>query len=177
MFDIIQEDNQYISIYSENSVYSFPVYPKGKEQPTELIQISSSCLLDRLKSEGGTEARHLLGQCHKNSLILFDKLKQEGYTPVLCIGVNNKAGSEESLKDAFTNVKNVHQWVRVDSYIVEICSESIDSFGYMYISNTKPSNYTCYLEITPEEFKSLSVTEIREENIETVTSELESKNL
>lgn len=173
MFNIVQgSDGMYISKYSENSTYSFPVYPSKTKPPSELTKIVSVCLLDRLREEGGVKARCVLGQCHTNSIALFNKLQENGYEPQLCLGANTEAGSESNLRDAFENVKNVHQWVVTDGYTLEICSEDTNSFGHMYISKETPNNYNCYYKLNPEEFDSLNVSEIRAKNINTVLEKL-----
>lgn len=174
-FDIIENNNKYVSVSKNNNVFRFDIYPLNisrPKPPEEYVEITSKCLKDRLLSRNSTSPRTLLGLCNENSVTLLKSLVRKGYNARLCLGVNKSAGEEISLVDAFKNTKNVHQWIEVGDYTLEICSEANQCSGKMYISKRRPSNYKLYYKLTFSEFQSLNVNTIKVSNIDSVIGKL-----
>ena len=174
-FEIIKDGNKYISVNQNNSVYSFDIYPLdlNRDKPPEnFVRITSKCLKDRLISRNSTDPQTLLGLCHENATILLKSLSKNGYDPKLCLGSNRSAGSDKSLIDAYKNIRNVHQWVEVNGYILEICSEANRCSGKMYVSRDRPRNYNLYYKLTYSQYNNLGVDTIRTENIDNVLKKI-----
>lgn len=174
-FKIIENNNKYVSVSNNNNTFRFDIYPldmSRSKPPKEYVEITSKCLKDRLISRNSTSPRTLLGLCNENAVTLLKSLAIQGYDPQLCLGSNRSAGKENSLIDAFKNVRNVHQWVEVNNYTLEICSEGNRCSGQMYISKRRPNNYKLYNKLSYSEFKSLNVNNIRVSNIDDVIDKL-----
>lgn len=170
-FKIIKNNNKYIVKDTNNPVYSFDIYPLDitKQKPNEeYTKIVAECLKSELEKEGYTKSRDLLGRCHKNSVNLFKKLIDYGYKPNLVVGANTSAGPYKNIEQSFNNIKNIHQWVEVNGYITEICSEEPQSMGKLYVSKRKPSNYSGYLNLDTKQYRQLNVNYITSKNIDQV---------
>lgn len=140
--------------------------------PEELITLTGETLQEQLYKYGYKNPEQLLGNCNTNSVALLSKLSANGYNPELCVGVISDLGNESGLIDAFQNIKNVHQWVEVDGYIAEICTESTPNTGTVYISEKRPSNYSVYKRLSYSEFKELNVESINATNIEEICEKI-----
>lgn len=174
-FNIIEKNNKYISVSKNNNVFRFDIYPLDMSRPRppeEYVEITSKCLRDRLINRNSTSPRTLLGLCNENSITLLKSLARKGYNAKLCLGVNKSAGREISLVDAFENIKNVHQWIELRDYTLEICSEANQCSGKMYVSKRRPNNYKLYHKLTFSEFQSLNVNSIKVSNINNVIKKL-----
>lgn len=175
-FKITRDNKKYVSVCVSNKAYIFDIYPLniGRSKPPEdLTKITSKCLKERLEKKNSVEPRSLLGLCNENSVELMKKLKKFNYDPVLCVGTEYD-GNEKSIVDSFKNVRNVHQWIEVNQYILEICSVANGCTGHMYISQRRPSNYTIYHRLSYEQFQELGVKNIRTSNIEKVLNKIKS---
>lgn len=172
-FEIIEnDDGVFVSSDNENRAYSFDIYPLDSmrsKPPEKLTQVISECLKTQLEERGSSvNTRSLLGECHKNARNLFDHLYERGYNPDLIIGCNRSAGRAAGVRQSFKEIRNIHQWVEIDSYIVEICSEASSSTGKLYISKNKPSNYNEYIRLSKIQVNSLPVQYITADNIDSV---------
>lgn len=166
----VEEKQEYWVVNTNESEYE--IHPLDEEPPEDLAKIIAECLEERLEEAGVDFQDHLLGYCHKNSIALFRKLCSRGYSPKLKVGVITGRDSESSIVDAFENVKNAHQWVTVDGYIVEICSEGGTGVsGNIYVSKRQPNNYKEYLSFTETEFNSLDIDCINADNIRDVVEQ------
>lgn len=175
-FKIVKNNKKYVSVCESNDAYRFDLHPLDSERskpPKDLTEITSKCLKKKLERKGSLVPRSLLGLCNENAVYLMKKLKNSGYKPILCVGTG-KSGSEKSIVDAFKNVKNVHQWIEVNQYVLEICSVASGSVGHMYVSQRRPSNYNIYYRLSYSQFNQLGVDTIKPSNIVSVIDRIES---
>lgn len=172
-----KDDGYYIAKHTNNPVYKFDVYPLGLARgkpPEDLAKMVALCLKEQLESRGGSvNPRSLLGECHINSVSLLEKLSSKGYDPNLLLGWNSDAGSPKSLIEAYNKTKNVHQWVELGKYTLEICSEGTQSCGQMYVSQLRPSNYQESITLSLSEYRGLGVEYITSKNIEDVIADIQ----
>lgn len=172
-FKMFESDQNYIVKHKDNSIYRFKVYPLdiSKDKPKkEYVLIAAETLKSELQKEGYIKPRNLLGRCHKNSVSLFKNLLNYGYNPKLVIGANTASGPYASITESFNNIKNIHQWVELNGYTVEICSESVQSVGKLYVSDRKPNNYSKYIDLTPSEYKNLDLEYITSDTLYKITN-------
>lgn len=164
-------EGTYIATDSNNYAYSFEVYPKHRnfELPKILTKIVAESLKERIISTGyNPKPRHLLGRCRSNAKCLFDNLRDRDYKPRLVVGCNKEFGSSKDSVHSFKRDRNAHQWVEVNSYICEVCSESNCSRGKMYVSRRKPDNYYGYFTLLPRDITNLGISYVSSNNIEMV---------
>lgn len=179
VFKIREKNNGiYVSFDTDNQAYQFDIHPldMGRSKPPEkLARATSKCLKSELeqRSSGSVNPRYLLGSCHKNARNLFEHLCGHGYNPKMVIGCNTSAGKPAGVRESFKRIKNIHQWVEVNSYTVEICSEANRSTGELYISQNKPSNYDEYIRMSKGRVHSLPVQYVESGNIDSVIQSLE----
>lgn len=178
VFEITEnDDGVFVSSDSENRAYTFDIYPLDlmrSKPPEKLTRVTSECLKTQLEERGSSvNPRSLLGECHKNARNLFEHLCGHGYNPDLIVGCNLSAGQPAGVKQSFKEIRNIHQWVEVNSYVVEICSEANSSTGKLYISENKPSNYNEYIRLSKSQVHSLPVQYIQTDNIDSVLQSLE----
>jgi hypothetical protein len=171
------EDGLYKVTYEENPVYSFKVYPldlSRKAPPEKLTKHTANCLMNELdKRSGNPRPRSLLGCCHKNAMNLARYLSKKEYNPELHIGCNTGVGrTSEDIIEVFKQIQNVHQWVSINNYTVEICSEGSNSVGQMYVSRRMPNNYKSIIKLTKEQFQNLNVDYITSNNIEQIVKNI-----
>ena len=172
MYDIHDLDDNSAGFQINGNVSE--VYPVDRRErpPEKITKIVGETLEEELNSQNFERPEQLLGRCNKNAVALLHKLHSAGYSPTLCVGVIPSLGNENGLVDAFENVKNVHQWVEVNGYIVEICTEATPHSGNVYISERTPSNYQLYTELSYSEFSKLNVESINSNNIQSVCEQI-----
>lgn len=168
-----KEKGLYQAINNDENIYSFDVYPTdmmGRERPPSNLTIETAvCLRNEIEKRGSNpRPKTLLGTCHKNAQALMGHLSKEGYNPILNIGCNIGAGPAHGPIESFRNIRNAHQWVNVNSYTLEICSEAVGCYGRMYVSKRKPRNYEKYIRITQEDMQSFGFSHINAKNIDEV---------
>jgi hypothetical protein len=165
------EDGLYKAVSQSNSAYCFKVHPldlSRRPPPTRLTKETATCLRNEIEKRGqNPRPRTLLGSCHKNAMNLAKHLSRKGFNPVLHVGCNKAAGkTSNNLVEVFKNIRNAHQWVSVDGYTTEICSEASSSVGYLYVSSNFPSNYNSITKITSRQIENLDMEYISSRNIE-----------
>lgn len=155
MFKEYYETGNFVVLESGEEFQIQPVYLEQKTPPKELTHIVCNCLKQELQEQQHFEtSEDLLGRCHKNSTQLLKQLHEHGYEPELIIGgMDIKGETPQTVKHAF-ELKQVHQWVEVDGFIVEICSEYSQGAkaGQPYISPRVPHLYVELERLSFEEW-------------------------